>query len=113
MTLMNPYEPTVFAASPAPLPTLHIGAPTEAKRGLSVHLSLDFPQTPAALHVVHVDAVNPEGQRVLHYSENVLAEGGHAMKLLPLAENDAAGIWTLRVHDLLSGQQKDVKVKVD
>ncbi len=110
---INPYEPTVFAASPAPLPTLYVGAPTEAKRGLSVHLSLDFPQTPAALHVVHVDAVNPEGQRVLHYSENVLAEGGHVTKLLPLAENDITGVWTLRVHDLLSGQQKDVKVKVD
>jgi hypothetical protein len=92
---------------------LQIGAPTEAKRGTSLHLSMDFPQTPAALHIVHVDAINPEGQRVLHYSGNVLAEGGHVAKLLPWAENDASGVWTLHVHDLLSGRQKDIKVNVN
>ncbi len=110
---LNPYEPTIFAASPAPFPSLQLNAPREAKRGTSVHISFNFPQTSAALHIVHIDVMNPEGKRMMHYSENIFAENGHAAKLLPLAYNDPAGTWTLRIHDLLSGQQKNVELKVE
>ncbi len=110
---IDPYEPTVLAASPAALPGLRIGAPTEVKRGSSMRVSVDLPQTPAAVHVVHVDVIDPNGERVLYYSGNVPANGGHAMKLLPLAQNDLTGIWTLRIRDLLSGQRKNIQVKVN
>jgi hypothetical protein len=109
---LNPYEPAVFAATAEPLPELRIGSPEQAKRGSTVHINIDFAQTSAALHVVRVDVVNPAGERVLYYSENVFAQEGHAAKILPLAYNDPAGTWTVRIHDLLSGQQKIVKMNV-
>jgi uncharacterized protein YfaS (alpha-2-macroglobulin family) len=57
--------------------------------------------------------MNPAGKRVLYYSGNVFAQKGHASKQIPLAENDPAGTWTLRIHDLLSGQRKNVIMNVE
>ena len=69
-----------------------------------VRIGVQCLHTPASLQVLHIDVINPRGERILHYSGNLLADGGNAMKLLPLAQNDPAGLWTIRVHDLLSGQ---------
>jgi hypothetical protein len=110
---LNPYEPTVFAVSAEPFPELRVGAPKEIKRGSTAHINIDLAETPASLDIVHVDVMNPAGERVLYYSENVFAQSGHAAKQIPLAENDPAGTWTLQVHDLLSGQQKIIKMNVE
>jgi hypothetical protein len=110
---LNPYEPAVFAVSAEPFPELRVGAPKQVKRGAMVHVNIDLAQTPASLHVVHVDVMNPTGKRVLYYSGNVFAQKGHAAKQIPLAENDPAGTWTLRIHDLLSGQRKNVIMNVE
>jgi hypothetical protein len=55
-------------------------------------------------HVVHVDVLDPQGTPMPQYSGNLLAPGGHAARQIPLALNDPAGQWTIRVHDVLSGQ---------
>ena len=110
---MDPYEPTILAASPTALPDLRINVPAEAQRGASIRIGIDLPQTPAAIDVVHVDVLDPTGKRVLYYSGNVLVNRGHAIKLLPLANNDLAGVWTLRIHDQLSGQRKNMQLKVE
>jgi hypothetical protein len=109
---VNPYEPVILTATAAPLPPLRVSAPDEAQLGSSAQISIDCPQTPAALHVFHVDVVDPQGQSVLNYSGNVLAKDGRAMKVIPLAYNDPSGSWNIHVHDLLSGQTAIRKLTV-
>ncbi len=101
---VEPYEPVILVASPTPLPKLQVAAPAEAKRGTIATFGIAAEGTPAATHVVHVDVLNPQGERQLSYSGNVLAKQGHAAKDIPLAVNDPAGTWTVRLHDMLSGQ---------
>jgi hypothetical protein len=52
---------------------------------------------------LHVDVFDPAGNLVPHYSGNVLAPGGATLWRLPLALNDAAGSWIIRVIDPLTG----------
>jgi hypothetical protein len=82
-------------------------------RGETGQIGLRFSSfSPAGLHVFHIDVVDPSGKAVPQYSGNLLAPGGKAVKLLPLAVNDSAGEWEVRVRDLLSGQEKASAVGV-
>jgi hypothetical protein len=51
-----------------------------------------------------LDIVDPLGKIVPHYSGNISAPNGRAIASLPLAVNDRAGKWEIRVKDILSGQ---------
>ncbi len=59
-----------------------------------------------------VDVTDPAGKLVPYYSGNVLAPAGRASRLLPIAVNDPAGKWQVRVRDVLSGQQQTATVEV-
>jgi hypothetical protein len=59
-----------------------------------------------------MDVVDPAGKVIPHYSGNVLAPGGRADKLLPLALNDQPGNWTIRVKDQLTGQTQTKSIEV-
>ena len=63
--------------------------------------------------MIHVEIVDPDGRSVLHYSGNILAAHGEAVKLLPLAFNDQSGIWKIRATDVLSGQTATAELKVE
>jgi hypothetical protein len=102
---VNPYEPLVYTLAPFKLPPLHAAATAD-----SVGIRMEG-ETPASNHIFHIDVVDPSGAVVPHYSGNVLAPGGAAMKLLPFAQSDAKGTWQVRVHDLLSGQRQTVKLE--
>jgi hypothetical protein len=110
---LDPYEPMVFAFSPTPVPELRLAAPSQIARGATGQLGLSFDgESPAAVHVLHLDIINPEGKTVAYYSGNVLASSGRAAKLLRLAGNDTPGKWTVRVKDLLSGQERTAAVQL-
>jgi hypothetical protein len=66
----------------------------------------------ARMHTLHLDVIDPAGKVVDYYSGNLLATSATASKLVPLAYNDAAGRWSARVHDLLSGQTKTEQFEV-
>jgi hypothetical protein len=68
--------------------------------------------TLAAVHVFHVQVEDPTGKVVPQYSGNLLAPERRAEKLLPLAVNDSAGTWKIRVKDVLSGQSEVASVEV-
>ncbi len=111
---LDPYEPALFAVSPVALSDLEIAAPTRLRRGENAQIGLEFAhRSPAATHIIHLDVIDPTGKTVDYYSGNIIAPHGHAAKLLPLAFNDARGKWTLRAHDLLSGQVKTAAIEVD
>ncbi len=109
---LNPYEPTIFAVAASPLPSLRIAVPPQAERGASVNIGIGCVRTPAATHVLHVEVVDPQGRLILPYSENIFARHGQAVKLLPIAFNDPVGKWTIRIHDILSGQTETVPLVV-
>jgi len=111
---LDPYEPAIFAASPIAIAELEISAPARVQRGESAQIGLGFAHaSPAATHVFRLDVIDPAGKTVDYYSGNIIASHGRAGKLLPLAFNDARGKWTLRVHDLLSGQARTIAIEVD
>jgi hypothetical protein len=110
---VEPYEPIILVAAPEPLPKLQIAAPAKVIRGSLATFGITAEPTPAATHVVHVDVVDPQGKRLLSYSGNVLAKGGHAAKTIPLALNDPTGEWTVRFHDLLTGQTETRTMAVE
>jgi hypothetical protein len=99
-----PYEPVILVAVPRPLPKLQVAAPARARRGSVATFGITAAATQAATHVIHVDVLDPQGNRLLAYGGNLLAPRGSAAKAIPLAVNDPAGDWTIRIRDLLSGQ---------
>lgn len=111
---LDPYEPRIFSVSPVAVPALTLYAPARLARGKTGQIGLSFSgASPAAVHVFHVDVVDPSGKIVPFYSGNVLAPYGRSEKILPLAVNDNIGKWEIRVHDVLSGQTQVTSVEVD
>jgi hypothetical protein len=109
--MLDPYEPAIFAFSPEPIDKLRVAAPASIRRGETGNIGLSV-GSPAAVHVFHVEVLNPSGKVAAHYSGNVLARDGAAAELLPIAYNDPAGKWTVLVKDLLSGQENSVAIDV-
>jgi len=110
---LDPYEPAILAASALPLPEMRIAAPARLERGETGQISLSFATpSPAATHLLHVDVADPSGKISPCYSGNLLAGSGRTAKLLPLAVNDPAGKWEIRVKDLLSGQSAKAAIEV-
>lgn len=110
---VNPYEPILLAAAASPLPELQVSVPSEARRGDLIQLGFDLPHTPASVDVVHVDVLDPQGERAITYSGNVFTKNGHGIATIPFAVNDAAGKWTIKVHDLLSGREQSFPLSVN
>jgi hypothetical protein len=110
---LDPYEPTILSVSTAAMPPLVISSPSRLRLGETgkVGLTVSGPAR-AAVHVFHVDVVDPAGTIVSHYSGNLLAPDGRAATVLPLALNDRTGRWEIRVRDLLSGQLKVATLQV-
>jgi hypothetical protein len=95
-------DPAVLAVSTAPIPPLAVTGPRHALVGTDVVLRIaPSGATPAAERVVHVQTVDPDGMPVAAYSGNLRLRGAPATWLVPLAVNDRAGIWTIRVTDRL------------
>jgi len=102
---VDPYEPRILAFTDAPLPKLHLTVPAAIDRGSSLKIVFAFDaDPPAATSVVHVELVDPSGAPALHYSANVAFSGRSGADVVPLALNDSAGRWTIRVKDVLTGQ---------
>ncbi len=110
---LDPYEPAIYAVWPEAASPLRVLAPARLGRGQTGRIGLSLSAgSPAATHLFHVDVVDPSGKPVLYYSGNLLAPRGRAAKPLPLAVNDPAGKWEIRVKDLLSGQTQTSAIEV-
>ena len=104
---LDPYEPTILSISTGAMPSLVISTPSRLRLGDTGQISLNLSRrSGAALHVFHVDVVDPSGNVASPYSGNIVAPNGRATVALPLALNDKVGRWEIRVKDLLSGQIK-------
>jgi hypothetical protein len=110
---IDPYEPAIIAFSPSPAPDFRLNAPRRIARGEIVRIGL-VPEghSPALADIFHIDVLRPDGKAAFQYSGNVLAPEGAAEKVLPLAQNDAPGKWTIEARDLLSGQKHTAVINV-
>src|SRR6185312_12401014 len=99
--------------SPTAIPALRLSTPARVERGTVARIGVSFGgETRAQAGVFHIDVLNPAGQEVNYYSGNILAKSGSGEKALPLATNETTGVWTVKVHDLLSGQKKTATFEV-
>ena len=109
---LGPVEPVLLALSEKPLAPPSISGPRNTRLGSNAEFLIRS-DWPAAVDVVHLDVIDPEGTTVEHYSGNLLVIQGAASKLLPFAFNDKQGIWTIRARDLPSGATARVELKVE
>jgi hypothetical protein len=110
---LDPIAPTILAISDKPLPAPTIQGPRQLRLGQTGRFSFGFATaSPAAFPVLHAEVTDPSGKIIDHYSGNLIAPGGAASLSLPLALNDPAGTWRIRVTDLLSGQTATMAVQV-
>ncbi len=102
-TELDPLAPTILALSEKPLPPPSISVPRQVHAGANAALTIRSGAADiAAQAVVHLEVIDPDGVEVPHYSGNLVAANGTATALLPLADNDKIGNWTIRATDLLS-----------
>ncbi len=111
--VLDPIAPTILAISDKPLPAPTIQGPSELRLGQTGTFSVGFAgASPAAFPVLHAEITDPSGKTIDDYSGNLIAPGGAASLRFPLALNDPAGTWRIRVTDLLSGQTAATEVQV-
>jgi hypothetical protein len=113
---LEPVAPAILAITERPLPSPVIDAPRIAHLGDTATIGLSFSSSqPAAKNILRVEIVDPSGRIVPHYSRKLIAHGGTASMLLPLAVNDPIGTWRIRVIDILSGHEAaaDLDVRKD
>ena len=110
---VDPYEPSMIAVSPLPMPPLRVSAPPRIARGETGHIGVWFDgASPARSHIFHVVVKDPANRSVYHYSGNLEGPGGRAEKALPLARNEMSGRWSIEVKDVLTGQQQTANFEV-
>lgn len=105
VTTKVPYaEAQLFAVLPAKIAGIGIDCPSEAVRGgeIAVDMRLETKDARPA-YVVHVDIVPPSGKCPFHFQRNLATRDGAAKLTFPLALNDEAGVWKVRVTEPLTG----------
>ena len=85
--------------------------PARLARGGTANIGIRVDSS-AAAHIFHLDVIDLSGKAVSHYSGDLAAPQGRGEAILPLAQNDPAGHWQLRVHDVLTGQSRVAEIEV-
>lgn len=103
--VLAPGETMLYACLPYRVESLDVSLPADAAAGdsLKVKAAVRGEATVTGDHVFHLELLGPEGKSIDHYARNVLAARGQCELSIPLARNDPAGQWTIRVRDVLSG----------
>jgi hypothetical protein len=110
---LDPLQPRILAISDQPLPAPTIALPSRARCGETAVLKLGFTGVPVAkTGIVRIEVSDPAGQIVPYYSRKLVVRGAVAQLALPLASNDPAGDWAIRVTDVLSGQTATAVLRV-
>lgn len=96
--------PEIVALAPVPLPALKLRGPGKGRAGERLAFRITAGAGPsAACRVVRIRVIAPTGD-IRTYSQTAIMRGRTIAWRLPLALNDPAGRWIIRVTDVLSGQ---------
>ncbi len=101
---LDPIEPTILAmsASPLPAPTLFGSDHAQPGARLTWRVGLDGP-TPAAVHAMRVELLDPAGALDRKLSDVLRVEAGGTGWTVSLPPSAVAGQWSIRVTDSLAG----------
>lgn len=87
-----------------------LSGPDSAALGEHVRFTIESATAGRRLFRCHFFA--PDGSTLEAYSKNVLLDGARAEVVLPSALNDPAGVYTLRVTDVISGATAEAKIRL-
>ncbi len=101
---LDSIEPTILAVSASPLPTPTLSGPDHAQPGIRLtwRVGLDGP-TPAAVHAMRVELLDPSGAVDRRLSDVLRVEAGGTGWTVSLPPSAVAGQWSIRVTDSLAG----------
>jgi len=101
---LPPFEPVFLMAMPPGAQRRRFEV-TLADKAVNIH-----PGASSALAqpVFHLDFIGPDGKERLVYRQNVTCKPTGGAVPLPLALNEDAGRWTLRVREVATGQVQEV-----
>lgn len=113
-TQVQPGVARLFALLPYRVARLTCTAPGVVPRGARVGYSVrvDAARHRPGTHCIRVEALNPAGTLLGHYSANIMAPEGRGEGGFTLAHNDPVGTWTLRAVDVATGTQAETRLEV-
>lgn len=98
------YEPVILSIFEKALEAVTIDAPDAVAAGDLVEVALEVVGAEASTtHVLRVEVLSASGESMGVYQRNLVAPGGRARWILPLAESDMPGAYTLLVRDVATG----------
>ena len=112
---LGPCEGGVFLVTPRPIEQLNIAAPESTPRGETIDVDITIAEssgTPIpAVIPLRVDITDPTG-RSAEWNGFYGATNGTLKLKLDIADNDAPGVWQIRVRELASGLSASGYVRV-
>jgi beta-galactosidase len=86
-----------------------------ARRGDVVNLRLGLQPSAGQpqRHWFHVQVFGPDGVERRHYAQSLPVVGGNGAGIIPLALNDASGVWRVVARDVASGVRAETKLSVE
>jgi hypothetical protein len=94
---LDPYMPSIFAVFPEP------PQPFAARVDKDSLVIAPFAGAGMETYVYHLAFIGPDGKERLPYRANVKCGGAGGAFALPIALNDMAGTWTIRIHEVATG----------
>jgi len=110
-----PSSARLFALLPYRVEKLKVDLAKPAVRaGETVMVSVEVVTDgkPAGRHVIHLEARRPDGQTAMYLAQCAEAKEGKARLAIPLAINEPAGEWQLRLTDAATKVSESVKMDV-
>jgi len=115
-TELLPGDPKIFALLPYEVNGVTV-TPAASKVALGAAAAFDLAiqtgvQTPAGLHCLRVEVLNPAGEVLKHYAHNLLTRNALGTFSFTPALNDPTGTWRLRATHVATGRTLSVPFDV-
>ena len=114
-TVLKPDDVRLFAVLPSQVTGVRV-TPAHGRcpvgQDISGIVAIGVQGGPAGRHVIHLQVIRPDGQRVRCLDQNLEITSGPAPFSLPLALNEPVGTWALLATDAATGVQGKATVKV-
>ena len=114
-TTVDQADVRLFSVLPYKVEELNVStAQRPAVRGESLEGAVKVTSAGAdpVRHVIHLEAIRPDGESVRYLARNLETEKGSASFSLPLALNEAPGEWTLSFTDVATGIRANIRALV-
>jgi hypothetical protein len=103
---LDPWSPLIFTRSVQPLSEFRVAPPGEIRAGKTLNIIVhNAAPLPEGTHrLVNIEIDGPSGKTYDLYSRNLLIHSTPFRESIPVAFNDPTGRWTIRAHDVVTGQ---------